>query len=310
MFISILYVVLSLVLLFFGAEWLVRGSASLAARLGISALVIGLTVVAIGTSMPELVVSINAALSGSSAIAVGNVIGSNIFNVGAILGISAIIVPLKVQMQLLRWDVPWVIGATVLFLLFFLDMTIHRWQGIIFVVLLAIYIVWNVRMAKREPNTAEADDVTVSRSWVIDMLLVLAGVGLLIVGSKLLVEGAVTLARLWGMSEAVIGLTIVAFGTSVPELATSVVAAVRGKADIAIGNIVGSNLFNILSILGISSIIMPISAPTISWIDLGAMTLLTVMLFPLMKSGFVISRREGFLLLFVYVAYMTYLLVS
>lgn len=309
MFISILYVVLSLVLLFFGAEWLVRGSASLAARLGISALVIGLTVVAIGTSMPELVVSINAALSGSSAIAVGNVVGSNIFNIGAILGISAIIVPLKVQMQLLRWDVPWVIGATVLFLLFFLDMTIHRWQGIIFVVLLVIYIVWNVRLARREPNTAQADDVAVSRSWVIDMLLVLAGVGLLIVGSKLLVEGAVSLARLWGMSEAVIGLTIVAFGTSVPELATSVVAAVRGKADIAIGNIVGSNLFNILSILGISSIIMPISAPTISWIDLGAMTLLTVMLFPLMKSGFVISRREGFLLLFVYVAYMTYLLV-
>ena len=311
----ILFIIGSLVVLYFGAEWLVKGAASVAERFGVSSLVVGLTVVAFGTSTPELIVSTQAALDGFGGISIGNVMGSNIGNIGLILGISALIYPLKAQMQLIRFDTPVMILTTLLFLVLFLDQRIGRIEGIVFVAGAMAYTIFNIIKSRKEhlkKVLKEYDDAVpkISRHWALDVLFIIAGFAALIIGSEFLVDNAVHLARLLGLSEAVIGLTIVAIGTSMPELATSVVAAIKKQPDIAIGNVVGSNIFNILGILGISSLIKPIATPDINLTDSLVMIGMSLLLLPFIRSGFTLRRWEGALLLAMYIAYVTYLLAG
>jgi cation:H+ antiporter len=309
---SSLLILAGIVLLYFGAEGLVRGSASIAARLGLTPLVIGLTVVAFGTSMPELVVSIGASLDGKGPIAVGNVVGSNIGNIALILGLAALIQPLRVQAQIVRVDLPILLIASVALVAILADGAVGRVEGgLLFAGLLA-YIGTSLRLARREPAAVEAEFVEgmprAGRSAALDAGMVAAGLALLVLGARLLVTGAVDIAEGFGLSQAVIGLTIVAIGTSLPELATSVVAALKGQGDIAVGNVVGSNLFNILGILGITALVRPLAQSGMSSVDLGVMLVLTVVLLPLMRSGFRVSRAEGGVLVAGYAAYTTYLL--
>jgi len=313
MLVYILYIIGSLVVLYFGANALVKGAASVAERLGVSALVVGLTVVAFGTSTPELIVSVQAAMEGFGGISIGNVVGSNIANIGLILGLSALIYPLKAHMQLIRFDTPVMIATAVLFLVLFLDQRIGRIEGIVFLAGIIAYTVFNVIKSRKEKqklviNEFEESIPKVSRHWALDVLFIVLGLAALIVGSEFLVDNAVGLARLLGLSEAVIGLTIVAVGTSTPELATSIVAAIKKQPDIAIGNIVGSNIFNILGILGVASLVKPISSPEINITDTLMMIFMSLLLLPFIKTGFTLRRWEGGLMLAIYAGYVVYLL--
>ncbi len=308
-----LALVLGLVVLYFGAQALVKGGASLALRLGLTPLVVGLTVMAFGTSSPEMVVSIQAAMTGNGAISIGNVIGSNICNIALILGVCALIIPLTASAQVIRREVPIMIGASVVALLMLLDKHLARWEGAVLLVGLVVYTVRTVQQARAETSAEAAkgfsDEFGPQPTGVgISFLFVLIGLGGLIVGSHFFVEGAVTLAASWGMSPVAIGLTVVAVGTSLPELATSLVAAFRKEADVAIGNVVGSCLFNLLGILGVAALVSPIDAPGLEWGDLAVMLIISVALLPLAKSGGRISRREGAVLLAAYVGYTTWLL--
>jgi len=314
MVVFLLYIIGSLVLLYFGANLLVRGAASLAERLGISALVVGLTVVSFGTGMPELIVSTQAAVDGYGGIAIGNVIGSNLSNIGLVLGLSALVYPLKAQFQLIRIDTPIMILTAIAFLLVFLDHHIGRIEGAVFITVMAIYTTFKVIQSKKEKQKEILIEIekTVpkrSRHWVVDLLLFIGGLGLLIIGSRFLVENAVGLARMIGMSEAVIGLTIISVGTSMPELAISIVAAFRKQPDIAIGNVIGSNIFNVLGIIGVSSLIRPVSSPDIRMVDMLVMIGMSLLLLPFIKTGYTLRRWEGGSLLAIYVSYITYLLL-
>ena len=308
-----LLILLGFVLLYYGAEFLVKGASSLAASLGVPPLVIGLTVVAFGTSMPELLVSVSAGVSGKGDIAIGNVVGSNIFNIALILGLAAIFNPLKVKMQLIKFDVPVMIVASLGLLWILRDKVIDRAEGILLFVLFLGYIGYTVYMALRTKQTSGEYEEEFSaeksiKGFIVQGAMIVGGLGLLVGGSKALVMGAVDLAKLFGVSEAVIGLTIVAAGTSLPELATSVIAACKKEADISIGNIVGSNIFNILCILGASSMITPLQAQGISALDIYVMAGLSVITLPLMWTGFTITRKEGALLLSAYGGYLFMLL--
>ena len=310
-----IYLILGLVLLYFGAEGLVRGSASLALRLGLSPLVIGLTVVAFGTSAPELVVSLRAALAGQAAISVGNVVGSNICNIGLILGLSALITPVATSSQVVRIDIPIMLGATALALVFIADGVIRFHEGTVLFLLLVGYIVFSIRLARRSQGDILAEEfageVKISkRGILIDFAMVAGGLLLLVLGAKFLVDGAIILARAWGWSEALIGLTIVAVGTSLPELATSLVAAVKKESDIAIGNIVGSNTFNLLGILGVTAMVTPLDATGIGGTDLAAMAVFAVVLWPFAIRQGRICRWEAAILLVGYVGFVSWLVVS
>ena len=301
-----------LVLLYFGAEGLVRGSSAMALKLGLTPLVVGLTVVAYGTSTPELVVSIKAALAGQSGIAVGNVVGSNIFNIAVILGLAAVIFPIKASFQLIRLDVPIMIGATVLVMVFFRDGALARWEaGVLFTGILA-YTVGSLIYAKKtvtpevEDEFAESVGRPNSPLWR-DIVFILGGLGLLVFGSRFLVEGSVGLARTWGVTEAVIGLTIVAAGTSTPELAATIVAAIKKEPDIALGGIIGSNIYNILCILGATGLIAPIVTGGVAWTDMFVMLGLAVMLLPILWTGLVVKRWEGVVFLAIYGGFLGYL---
>lgn len=309
---AIVAVLAGLALLYFGGEALVKGSASAALKLGVTPLVVGLTIVAFATSSPELVVCVDSALNGYGPIAVGNVIGSNIFNVGVILGLSALVCPMRVQVQLIRFDVPVVIFASMLSGWMLRDTVVGRIEGGLLLAGLFAYVFFVVLQAKRErvPQIAEefAEGVPKpNRALWIDLLLIIGGLAFLVGGGRLLVIGAVTVARELGMSEALIGLTIVAAGTSMPELATSLVAALRKEPDIAIGNILGSNVFNLFGILGVSALTVPLSAQGVATADLAVMTGFAIILLPLLWSGFTLSRWEGGLLLLAYVGYIFYL---
>jgi cation:H+ antiporter len=309
---SILLILLGIVLLYGGAEFLVRGSASIARRMGLSPLVIGLTIVALGTSMPEMVVSLQAAFAGSESIAIGNVVGSNIGNIALILGITALVSPPSVHARVLRVDLPLLVGVTVIFAFLLRDHALSRGEGLLLMAGLASYILINLRLARDESSEIAAEyaegvpDVTGSVAR--DTVSVLGGFGLLVAGAQALVDGAVVVAGACGLSEATIGLTVVALGTSLPELATSVVAAARNEGDIAIGNVLGSNLFNILAIAGSASVIHPLAAADLSRIDVVVMVLLAVVLLPLMHTGERVERGEGAVLLGSYVLYIAYLL--
>ncbi len=312
MLIIVSSLLVGLLVLCLGAEGLVRGSSSLALRAGITPLVVGLTVVAFGTSSPEMVVSTKAVYLGQGGIALGNVVGSNIFNIAVILGLSALIRPLKVHSQLIRFDMPVMIGISLLAYGLFCDGSLSRLEsGVLFLGVIA-YTVHVIRMARREHDQKIEQEFSdgvppTSKSVWLDVLFVLGGLVLLVVGAKLFVHGAVDLARVWGVSEAVIGLTIVAAGTSMPELATSMVAAFRKQEDIAIGNIVGSNIFNILGILGLSGLIKPFEAEGVRSLDFFFMIGTAIVLLPLMITGMRLNRVEGFLLLVVYGVYLSFL---
>lgn len=310
--IAVLILVGGLILLYFGAEALVKGSSALALRFGLTPLVVGLTVVAYGTSMPELVVSAAGALRGNGDIALGNVVGSNIMNIGVILGLAAVIRPLRIQFQLIRVDVPIAIGTGLLAWFFLLDGRLDRWEAGILTLGIIIYTVASIVIAKKSatPEVREEFDEEVHPSqsvWWQDLLFIVGGIALLVFGARWFVEGAVDLARSFGLSEATIGLTVVAFGTSTPELASSVVAAIRGRADIAVGNVIGSNIYNTLAILGITGLIVPLQAQGVGVVDWGVMLGMTLLLLPLMRTGFVIQRWEGGLLLLCYGGYLFWL---
>jgi cation:H+ antiporter len=320
----VLWFILGLAALVLGAELLVRGASKLALSVGISPLVIGLTVVAFGTSSPELAVSVQSAWSGQVDIALGNVVGSNIFNVLFILGSSALIVPLVVHQQLIRQEVPIMIGVSLLLWALAADGGIGRWEGMLLTALVIAYSVLLVRQSRRETAAAQAQvDAEYGEAfagvpkgwdthWGVQVLLILSGLALLVVGAQWLVEAAVAFANTLGVSELVVGLTIVAAGTSLPEVATSVMAALRGERDIAVGNVVGSNIFNILAVLGISASVAPADlrvAPAMLAFDIPVMLAVAVACLPVLFTGSQISRWEGALFLSLYVAYTLYLIL-
>ena len=316
MFLSIVEILIGVVLLYLGAEWLVSGGVKIATRLSVPSLIIGLTLVAFGTSAPELAVSIDASLNGQGDISIGNVVGSNICNIGLILGAAALINPLSVKLQLFKFDSPVMVFAALALALFgWLAGGVPRWGGGVFLIIFVIYTITLIYLAKRDKadeavsESEEKKDIPAWRnsSWF-SVVLVIVGLGLLIAGAKVLVTGAVEIGRLCGLSEAVIGLTIVAIGTSLPELATSVVAAIRGERDIAVGNVVGSNIFNVFAIMGIVPLISPVKVTGIGTVDWVVLLLFSVALLPLMRSGFEISRKEGAVLVTGFIGYLIYLI--
>jgi len=313
-------IVAGLVVLISGGECLVRGAVRLAAAARVSPLIIGLTVVAFGTSAPELAVAIQSAVAGSSDIAVGNVVGSNIFNLLFILGISALIVPLVVSSRLIRWDVPLMVVASFLLLVLGWDQRIGRLDGLLLFGCLLAYTYWCIRQSRKESRAIQEEfshEIPIAqrgmRSTLIQLGLIVVGLVLLGIGSNLLISGSVAVAKRLGMSELIIGLTIVAAGTSLPEVVTSIVAAVRGERDIAVGNLVGSNLFNILCVLGLSSLVAPEGiavSPTALRFDIPVMIAVAVACLPIFFTGNRIARWEGGLFFFYYVAYTTYLVLD
>lgn len=301
-------VIVSLGLLFVGAEGLVRGSVRLASRIGISPLIVGLTIVAFGTSSPELVVSAKAALAGKGDIALGNVLGSNSFNIGVILGLTALICPIPVHLQIIKLDAPVALVVALLLPFLALDGTLTRLDALFLFCALLAYLSWSVRAARQVdavPAAVVSPGPPMDRShWIFDGMFIVAGLGLLVIGSNLLVDKAVLIAKALEVSDAIIGLTIIAAGTSMPELATSVTAAIRRQPDIAIGNVIGSNIFNVVGILGISGLISPLAFEAIQSIDYLTVILFSLLLFPLLHTGKKLVRLEGGLLLSIYVGYL------
>ena len=310
MLIDVLLIGIALVLLYFGADLLVKGAAGLAVKLGVPVIVVGLTVVAYGTSAPELVVSLQGALGGRGGIAAGNVIGSNIFNICVILGLAALMRPVRATLRVLRIDVPLMVGVSLAGLAVLWDGAVSRLEGLLLVLGAIAYTAANyitgLKASPQEALVAGAELPRPRALWIM-LLEIAGGLLLLVLGSDLLVRGAVGIATDWGVSEAVIGLTIVAAGTSMPELATSVVAARKGESDIALGNIVGSNLFNILLILGAAGSIAPFEALGLTKFDLWFMIGSALLMWPLVWTGHRLGRREGALLLGGYGIYLWFM---
>jgi cation:H+ antiporter len=304
-------------LLVLGAEWLVRGASRLAAALGISPLVIGLTVVAYGTSAPEMAVSVKSALAGQPDLALGNVVGSNIFNVLFILGASATITPLVVSSQLVRLDVPVMIGVSLLTFVLAGDGSIGRLDGAILFAGAVAYTIFQIRQSRKESAEIReeyAQEFGKKRSSAaVNLAFIAAGLALLVLGSRWLVSGAVAFAQALGVSELIIGLTIVAAGTSLPEVATSILAAFRGERDIAVGNVVGSNIFNMLAVLGLSGLVAPGGLPAAAALlrfDVPVMIAVALACLPIFANGRRIARWAGALFLFYYAAYTAYLVLA
>nr|MDP0502127.1 calcium/sodium antiporter [Verrucomicrobiota bacterium JB025] len=315
-----MFLVLGLVLLVAGAEYLVRGAANLAVTFGVSALVVGLTVVAFGTSAPELAVSVVSAYKGESDMAIGNVVGSNVFNILVILGLSAVIVPLSVNAQLVRFDVPVMIVISFLLLPLGWNGLIDRTDGVLLAggaVVYTVYLIYQSRKEKDEGVKAEYEEEFGAQkgggSVLKNLGLVVIGMVGLVLGSKWLVSSSIEIAKVFGVSEMVIGLTIVAVGTSLPEVATSVVAAVRGERDIAVGNAVGSNIFNLLCVLGFGSIVAPdgleVSQDALRF-DIPVMIGVAVACLPVFFSGFRVRRWEGLVFLAMYGLYMAHVVLK
>ncbi|PSP12752.1 MAG: sodium:calcium antiporter [Cyanobacteria bacterium SW_11_48_12] len=315
----LILLVLGLALLIVGAEALVRGASRLAAFMGVSPLVIGLTVVAYGTSSPELAVSFLSNFTDKAAISVGNIVGSNICNVLLVLGISAMIAPLIVSQQLIRLDVPLMIGVSVLLLFLALDSELGKLDGALFLLGSIVYTLFLIYQSRRKNVVQDEYEQEYGyhgerspQQWFLNLGLVGGGFALLVLGSRWLVDGAVTVAQALGVSDLVIGLTVVAIGTSLPEVATAVTASLRGEGDIAVGNVVGSNIFNIVAVLGISAIFAPngieVSAAAIRF-DIPIMIAVAVACLPIFFTGNVIDRWEGFLFAGYYAVYTAYLIL-
>jgi cation:H+ antiporter len=308
--------ILGLALLTFGADLLVRGASRLATAFGISPLVVGLTVVAYGTSAPELAVSLKAALGGDADLALGNVVGSNIFNVLFILGGSALIAPLVVHRQLVRLDVPLMIGASLLVYAMAWSGHIERFEGAVLMLMAVAYTLFTIRQSRGEPPAVRdtfEKKLTPDRNHLLrDLGLASAGLALLVVGARVLVNAAVSFAHTLGVSELVIGLTIVAAGTSLPEVATSFMAAARGEREIAVGNVIGSNIFNLVAVLGCSALVSPsgvaVQRGALAF-DIPVMVAAAVACLPVFAARHLIARWEGALFLAYYVAYTLYVVL-
>ena len=319
----VFYITLCLVgfvLLYFGAEWLVKGSSSLARSLGVTPIVIGLTVVAFGTSAPELVVSLISSIQGKSMIAVGNVVGSNICNIALVLGLSAVFNPIKSDPSVVRRDIPIMLAISVYLLLLTLNSTLGRIEGATLFAGIILYTFFNYYLAKKETTGAaeiesELEEIGFIASRPKQILLIVAGIVGVVAGAQIVVDNAIKIMTILGVDEKFIGLTIVAFGTSLPELATSVVAALRGEMDISIGNLVGSNVFNIMSVIGIAALVRPIPIPggffeSGLWIDYLVMMFTSFLPWLMMRKNSTVTRKDGFILLFCYCGYLTYLIVK
>ncbi|MEJ2541293.1 MAG: calcium/sodium antiporter [Gemmatimonadota bacterium] len=313
MTLDLIRVLVGLVLLVVGAQGLVRGAVGLARRAGVSSLLIGLTVVAFGTSTPEVAVSVESALLGQGGVALGNVIGSNVFNILVILGLSAVITPLMVRSQLIRLDVPLMVLASAAPLVLGLDGRIGRPDGIILLAALLLYLVFLGLLARRQRATAVPGDEPerYRDRWPVAVAFGVGGLVLLSVGADQLVQGAVGVAARMGVNDVVVGLTVVAAGTSLPELATSVAASLRDERDLAVGNVVGSNVFNALGVLGAGAAVsggIPVS-PGMYALDFPVMMAVALICLPVFVTGWSISRAEGSVFLLYYAAYMTYLIL-
>lgn len=319
---DLVLLVVGFVLLIKGADYFVEGSAAVAKKFNIPGVVIGLTIVAMGTSAPELAVSVSAGLAGSNALAISNVIGSNIFNLIVVLGVCAILSPVAVDKAILKRDFPFSLAATILVGLFISDLaltgsmistdsglssgTIRRWEAIILLVLFIIYIFITVRSAIK--NREEGEEIESLPIWK-SLTFIILGVAAIIGGGQLVVNSAKAIALFCGMSETLVGLTIVAIGTSLPELVTSIVASKKGQNGMAVGNVVGSNIFNLLMILGVSSAIHPIAASFESVIDISVLFILSILILIFCKTKGKINRTEGFVMVLLYVAYTVYAII-
>lgn len=317
---TVLMFLIGLIALVLGAELLVRGAGRLATTLGVSPLVVGLTVVAFGTSAPELAVSVNAALSGTSDLAVGNVVGSNIFNILFILGLSALITPLVVHAQIIRQEIPILIGSCLLLFVLTLDERIAFAESLMLLGALIAYTVFLIVQSRKENKEIQdeyAQEHDKKSKWdapiYVQILLILVGLFFLVQGSEWLVDSAIIFAKIMGVSDIVIGLTIVAAGTSMPEVATSVMAAIKGERDIAVGNVVGSNTFNILGCLGVTGLVSPegllVPASVLNF-DLWVMLAVCFACIPIFMTGREIARWEGGVFVAYYIAYVAYLILA
>jgi len=307
---SLAVFIIGLIILYLGGEGLVKGSSRLARAMGINPVLIGLTIVAFGTSAPELVVSIIAAFKGSNDLIMGNILGSNIANIGLILGISALIYPISIKLTLIKVELPFMIFISILLLLFSQNLIIEHFEGAILFILLISMIIYSCYDAFKEPKEIEkeySELVQVDRSYNKNILYIVFGVIGLSIGAKLLVDSAISIAQSLGVSQALIGITAVAIGTSLPELTTSVIAALKRESGIIIGNIIGSNIFNI-GILGIISVLKPIEMKQhLLQFEFGIMILFSIILLPIMKTGFKIAKTEGLLLLLFYLMFLRFI---
>ena len=312
LFLAVLVLVAGFVLLVKGADFFVDGAVGIASRFGIPQLVIGLTIAAMGTSMPEAAVSITSALKGSAGITVGNVVGSNIMNILVILGVTAIIAPIAVQKSTRNFEIPGMIAITVLFLVFgYTGGEIVRYEGIILWVVFIGYLVYLFWIAKHNKDEESDDEHEKKWSLPVQLIAIVGGIAAIVFGSDLAVDGATAIAKAFGMSDRVIGLTIVAFGTSLPELVTSVTAAKRGKADLAIGNIVGSNIFNILFVAGTTALITPVVFASKFIIDsVIAIAAAVLLLVCVCNKDMKLKRPAGIIMLVCYAGYLAYLLAA
>jgi len=316
MLLQIVYIVIGVVLVLWGADRLTDGAVGIATRLNIPQIVIGLTIVAMGTSMPEFCVSLVSALKGTADLAVGNVVGSNVFNALLIVGVTALVAPMTILRQTVRKDIPFALVASMLLVLMCLDGTLSRIDALVLLALFGffMYVTLQAGLSAKKADKQDASDepaeAQAPMSWLRAGLFIIIGLGCLIGGSNLFVGGATAVATELGISDAVVGLTVVAMGTSLPELATSVVAARKGNSGIAIGNALGSNVFNILLILGLTGAITPLTLQGITTLDLTMLVVSMMLLWLFSFTKLTIERWEGALLTTIFVAYMTYLVMA
>ena len=324
MLLQIVYIVIGVVLVLWGADRLTDGAVGIATRLNIPQIVIGLTIVAMGTSMPEFCVSLVSALKGTADLAVGNVVGSNVFNALLIVGVTALVAPMTILRQTVRKDIPFALVASMLLVLMCLDGTLSRIDALVLLALFGFFMYVTLQAglsakkadkqdASDEPSQAASDEAAEAQapmSWLRASMFIIIGLGCLIGGSNLFVGGATAVATELGISDAVVGLTVVAMGTSLPELATSVVAARKGNSGIAIGNALGSNVFNILLILGLTGAITPLTLQGITTLDLTMLVVSMMLLWLFSFTKLTIERWEGALLTTIFVAYLTYLVMA
>ncbi len=293
--------------LYFGARWLVGAASDIARRLGVSPLLIGLTVVAVGTSLPELFVAVSASIEGHSGVSLGNVIGANALNLGGILGVAALIRPIEVSLRVLKWDMPVLFAATALLAWFASDGGIGRAEGALLLAAMAAYLGLNVALGRRERHRAAlagALEAPHAASILGDLARGAVGAAALALGAQLLIDGALGLAAVFGLSEGVVGMTLVAAGTTLPELVTTVVAAARRQGDLAFGNVIGSNINNALTVVGAAAAVAPLSAVDLGRTPMYALLALTALAAPVMWRGFVVNRWEGALLVCGYAAFL------
>jgi cation:H+ antiporter len=308
MLLDIVFIIVGVALVLWGADRMTDGAVAIAKRMQIPQIIIGLTIVAMGTSMPEFFVSLTSALKGTSDIAVGNVVGSNIFNTLLIVGVAAMVAPMTILKSTVERDIPWSVVAMLLLAAFSINHSLSRWEAAFLFVLFVAFVTYNVVSARKNKSSEETDEGVKSYSPLMAACLIVLGLACLVVGSNLFVDAATRVAQTLGVSEAVIGLTIVAGGTSLPELATSVVAARKGQSAIAIGNVIGSNIFNVLMIVGITGLVCPMDIQGITVVDLSVFTGSIFLLWAFSYTKYKVERWEGAVLTMVFLAYMIYLI--